>query len=287
MVLLDPLADLVGHLPHPVADGQDGPGRPRQRRRHVRDALLAGQPLPVGVQRVAAQFRPGSHRPDVGLHPPLGREQLLRFQRPVDRRAGSQQLDPRPGAGGRRRPEAVDAPQDPLLDRRPVGYGRLPLRLVVHRQVVEDVLGPVAVHAPQPLPDDHRDLEGERGVVADGSGVRGRQQVRVPVGVLQALTGHRRASRGRADHEAAPQLVCQRPELVARPLEAEHRVEDVERDHGLAVRGVRGRGGRELRQRPGRRGAAGAAAAAGARRAGRPDGAAGVTCGRGRPLHLL
>ena len=59
------------------------------------------------------------------------------------------------------------------------------------------------------------------------------------VRVLQTLTGQRRTAGGRAEHEAARQLVGHLPELVAGALEAEHRVEDVDRDQRLAVRGVR------------------------------------------------
>jgi hypothetical protein len=57
--------------------------------------------------------------------------------------------------------------------------------------------------------------------------------------VLEALAGQRGAARGGAEHETPAQLVGHLPELVAGPLEAEHRVEDVERDHRLCVRRVR------------------------------------------------
>ena len=54
-----------------------------------------------------------------------------------------------------------------------------------------------------------------------------------------AFAGQRGTARCRAQQEAARQLVRHRPDPVAGPLEAEHRVEDVERDHRLAVHGVR------------------------------------------------
>ena len=60
--------------------------------------------------------------------------------------------------------------------------------------------------------------------------------------VLEALAGQRRPTGRRAHHEAATAGVAERPDLVAGPLEPEHRVEDVERDHRVAVRGVRGGG---------------------------------------------
>ena len=64
------------------------------------------------------------------------------------------------------------------------------------------------------------------------------QQRGGPVHVLRALAGERGLAGRRADEEAAGQLVGGGPDRVAGPLEAEHRVEDVHRHHGLAVRGV-------------------------------------------------
>jgi hypothetical protein len=57
----------------------------------------------------------------------------------------------------------------------------------------------------------------------------------VAVLVLEALAGQRRAPGGRAEQEPAAALVAERPDLVADALEAEHRIEDVERDHRHAV----------------------------------------------------
>ena len=59
------------------------------------------------------------------------------------------------------------------------------------------------------------------------------------VHVLQALARKRRAARGSADDEALRHLVARCPELITRALEAEHRVEDVDRNHRQVVRGVR------------------------------------------------
>src|SRR2546427_4184503 len=58
---------------------------------------------------------------------------------------------------------------------------------------------------------------------------------------------------GRAHEEAPAAGVAERPGLVARPLEAEHRVEDVERDHRQVVARVGGPGGLEARHRTGLR----------------------------------
>ena len=83
-----------------------------------------------------------------------------------------------------------------------------------------------------------RDLVAVRRVVVHDRRVRRREQRRVAVGVLQALTGERGAAGRGADEEAAGHLVGGRPDRVAGALEPEHRVEDVDRDHRLAVRGV-------------------------------------------------
>ena len=65
--------------------------------------------------------------------------------------------------------------------------------------------------------------------------VGGRQNRGVAIVVLQTLTGQGGTTCGCTDDEAAAQLVGSSPEAVASALEAEHRVEDVNRDHRLAV----------------------------------------------------
>ncbi|SHR07885.1 Uncharacterised protein [Mycobacteroides abscessus subsp. abscessus] len=57
--------------------------------------------------------------------------------------------------------------------------------------------------------------------------------------MLQALAGQGGAARRRAQHEAAGHLVGGGPQAVAGALEAEHRIEDVQRDHRLVVGRVR------------------------------------------------
>ena len=68
---------------------------------------------------------------------------------------------------------------------------------------------------------------------------------RVAVLVLQPLAVERRPAGRGAQEEAAAASVGECPELVARALEAEHRIEDVERDHRLGVRRVGRAGGLE------------------------------------------
>ena len=93
------------------------------------------------------------------------------------------------------------------------------------------------------------ELVGVRRVVVHDRRVGLREQRRVAVGVLQPLTGQRRAAGGGTDEEAARELVGHRPDRVTGALEAEHRVEEVEGDHVLAVRRVRRAGGRRGRER--------------------------------------
>src|SRR6185369_4076513 len=66
--------------------------------------------------------------------------------------------------------------------------------------------------------------------------------------VLEALAVEGRPAGRGADEEAPGPGVAGGPELVAGPLEAEHRVEDVERDHREGVGRVRGRGRLEARR---------------------------------------
>ena len=147
-------------------------------------------------------------------------------------------------AGPGRPGEPVEALDDPLVDA--LGLRRLGVVLVVDRDVVEDVLA-VVVHAGDAVAHDRRQLVRERRVVGADHGHGRRQDLGVAVVVLEALAGERRPPGRRAHQEPAPALVAERPGLVAGPLEPEHRVEDVERDHRLAVRRV----GR--RRRPGTR----------------------------------
>ena len=71
-------------------------------------------------------------------------------------------------------------------------------------------------------------------------GTRIRQQMAVAVLVLQPFAGERRAAGRAAEQEAAGPRIGGRPDQVADPLEAEHRVEDEERDR-VARRGWRRR----------------------------------------------
>ena len=96
----------------------------------------------------------------------------------------------------------------------------------------------ITVHALQAVRHDVADLVGVGRVVGHKRVVGGGQDLRVAVHVLQALARERGAPGGGADDEALGELVAGGPELVAGALEAEHRVEDVDRHHRQVVRGV-------------------------------------------------
>ncbi len=69
--------------------------------------------------------------------------------------------------------------------------------------------------------------------------------------VLQAFTVERGAPGSAAQQEAAGLGIAGRPGQVADPLEAEHRVEDVDRQHRLVVVAVGGTCGDERGERTG------------------------------------
>ncbi|SBS70958.1 Arginase/agmatinase/formimionoglutamate hydrolase, arginase family [uncultured Microbacterium sp.] len=237
-----PRPDLVLDGVHEVADRDDRALGVRELLRHVRRARLVErvqEVVLVGGQAVSAQLGPARHRPDVGHDTPVLAEQLLRLECPRHPDARGEELHAVPIALADG--DAVDAADD-ALDVDVLRLGRLHERLVVDRDVVHDVrVGVVpAVHALQARPHDVRDLVPVRGVVGDRRRVRGCQQVGVAVGVLQAFARQRRAAGGGADDEPARHLVAGGPLGVTGALEAEHRVEDVDRDERLAVRRVRG-----------------------------------------------
>ena len=98
---------------------------------------------------------------------------------------------------------------------------------------------PSSHHAAHSFLDDRCDLVCEGGVVRHDGRERSREEQRVAVLVLQALSVQGGAARSGTEKEPAPSLVTVRPDHVADTLEPEHRIEDEERDHRLAVGCVR------------------------------------------------
>ena len=204
--------------------------------------------MAVGCEAIAAQLVPGGHRPDIGLHAPVIAKQLLRAERPVHADPAGKQLHVRTVAGALA--DEVHAAQD-AIDVDALWLGGLHVGLVVDRQVVEDVLRLLAIHPAQAVLDDVAEFVAIGRVVCDDTGIRGGEEQGVAVLVLQALAVQGRSASSRAENEAAGHLVHCGPEAVAGALEPEHRVEDVDGDHRLALRGVGGADRRERGDRPG------------------------------------
>ena len=96
-----------------------------------------------------------------------------------------------------------------------------------------------AVHSVEAGLDDVSDFERERGIVSD-DGIVGRcDEVRMAVRVLQAFTRERCLPRGCSDNESSDHLVAREPHLVARSLKTKHRIQNVNRNHRLALCCVR------------------------------------------------
>ena len=237
-------ADLVGEGAHVVGRGDERAGVAVQALLDPRAAWLGRgmQPVPaLDLQPLAAQLGEARHAPDVALDAEVLTQQLGTREHLAQDGARAEQLHPRRLRRHRgARTQQVHPGEDALL--RAFRQRRLRVRLVEHGEVVEDVLL-LAHHPAQAVLDDHRQLVAVGRVVGATVGDRRGEDVRVTVLVLEALAIQRRAARGGADQEAAGTAVAGGPGQVADPLEAEHRVEDVEGDHRLAVIGVGGGGG--------------------------------------------
>src|SRR6266704_1474954 len=145
------------------------------------------------VRTLAAQFGEARHAPHVCAHPEVLREQVRAGDDLAQDRAAAQQLHAGTAAGALA--QQVHAAQDPFLGA--LGHGRVPVVLVHDGQVVVHVLL-LGVHAPQPVVDDDGHLVGVRRVVRHAVRDRRRDQVAVPVLVLQSLPVEGGATRGTA-----------------------------------------------------------------------------------------
>ena len=115
--------------------------------------------------------------------------------------------------------------------------------VLVHQgDVVVDIL--LLFHHPaHAVADDHDHLVRECRIVGDAVRNRRRQHMAVAVFVLQPFAVQGRASRRAAEQEAARAHVAGKPCKIADPLQTEHRVVDIERDHRHVVGAVRRRRG--------------------------------------------
>ena len=148
-----------------------------------------------------------------------------------------------------RRPgPSVQALHDAVVDA--VRLGRVGVGLVVQGDVVEDVLV-LAVHAAQPVFDDHPELVGEGRVVhlADGDD-RGLQQ-RVTILMLQSFAVKRGTAGSGSDEKTPAAHIRGRPDQIPHPLRTEHRVIGVKGNRINALGGIGGPGGNKRRDRTG------------------------------------
>ena len=183
-------------------------------------------PALAGVA-VAVELDVARDAPDVGADVVLALEHLLRLDDFGQDRAAAEQLRARGAVGRGGGAEPVQPLQDAVADA--LGHRRHRVLLVHDGQVVEDALL-IDVHPADAVLDDDGDLVGERRVVGDDVRHRIGEQMAVAVLVLQPFAGQRRPAGGAAEHEAAGARIGGRPDQVADPLEAEHRIEDEERE---------------------------------------------------------
>ncbi len=188
----------------------------------------------LDVERVAAQLAEARDAPDVGRDVELLLEQLGGREHLAQDRARAEQLHAQLAlpAGAQR----IHAAQDALGG----SFGQRGMGVVlVHRtDVIEDVFL-IRDHPPQAVLDDDRELVRIARVVRAAVRDRGGDELAVPVLMLETFARERRAAGGTANQEAARAAVAAGPRKVADPLEAEHRVVDIERNRLHAVRRVR------------------------------------------------
>src|SRR5918994_1368744 len=115
----------------------------------------------------------------------------------------------------------------------------------VHAGEIEEHALLLVDHTAHTVLHDDRNLVTVGRVVRDTVGYGRCEYVAMPVLMLQALAGERRAPRGAADHEASRALIGASPDEIADALKAEHRVIDVKRNRLNAVIAV-GSAGSEL-----------------------------------------
>ena len=111
-------------------------------------------------------------------------QEHLRLQGGLRRRAAKQDRGPPAGSFGCRG-EAIEAAQDTFVNA--LRLGRHGVVLVVQRDVVEDVLGTLAVHPFDTVRHDGRCLVGERRVVGGDVGDGTGQHQGLAVIVLKSL----------------------------------------------------------------------------------------------------
>ena len=236
-------AELIGKSLHVIGGRHD-------RTRAVAEALFdiaqlrfgfGVQHVPaLGIKPVAAQLIEAGDAPDVGRDAEVLFEQFGSGNHLAQDGAAAQELHLGLVFLGLAFAEQVHPLEDAFLHA--FRHRRMSVVLVHHRDVIVNVLL-LPAHAAQSVLDDHRKLVGKRRVIGHAVGKGRGEDVAVAVLMLQPLAVQRSASRRTTEQKAARAHVARRPGQIADALKAEHRIEDVERNHRQPIGAVRRRGG--------------------------------------------
>ena len=241
-----PLADLVGKQLHVVGRRNHRTLTPAQALLDIGQLRLLLRMQAVAAlhgQAFAAQFVEAGHAPDIGADVELVPQNLRRLAHFAQDGAGAEQLHVVRGVLLVLF-EQVHALDDAVFDA--FRHGRLDVGFVHHGEVEEYVLLFFG-HLADAFADDHGQLVAvgrvEGAAVGNGAG----ENMAVAIFVLQAFAVEGSAPGSAADQEATGAAVAGCPGQVADALEAEHRIEHVERQHRLVVVAVGGAGGDKRR----------------------------------------
>ena len=192
------------------------------------------------VQPIAPQLIETSDAPDIGANTVIFFQQFCACDHFTQNRAAAEQLHLELIffylARTRRFAQQIHAAQNAFFHA--IRHRRVRVVFVHHGDVIEHVFL-FLIHAPHAVLNDHCQLIGVRWIVGDAVGNGGRHDVAVAVFMLQPFTVQRGASRSAAEQEAARAHIARRPRQIANALKAEHRVENIKRNHHLPVRAVR------------------------------------------------
>ena len=228
-------AYLIGKILDVISGRDHRPGAVGETLFHIRAAWsgLRMQHIPaLCIQAIASQLVEAGDAPDIGGDAIIFFQHFRAGNHFAQDRAAAQQLHARLSLRRFTFAQQIHAAQNTLL--RALGHGRVRVVLVHHRDVIEHVFL-FLIHAAHTILNDHRQLIGKSRVVRYAVGHGARHDVTVAVFMLQAFAIERRAPGGAAQQKAARAHVPGSPRQITDTLKAEHRVEDVKRDHHLPV----------------------------------------------------
>src|SRR5690606_19416436 len=194
------------------------------------------QAVTFAIEAVTTQLGKAGDAPQVGGDAPVFLEQVLCRLDFAQNGARSHQLNMQLVLGLAGRTQLVHALENAFfVTLRQAGMSVI---FVHHRDVVEDVFL-ILDHAPQAILNDHGQLVRVCGIVGNAVGNERRHDMAMAVAVLQPFAIQCCPPGSAAQQEAACLHVAGGPGQIANPLESEHRVIDVKRNHDAVVTGVR------------------------------------------------